>query len=85
MGIPAVLHGNIVSILLNAERIRRDHKYGILHTEIQHISVRTHTNYDIQRISTYIIWYTRNIRLYTGMRYCKMLGKPLDWRNESSS
>jgi hypothetical protein len=56
-GIPAVLHGNIVSILFNAsaERIRRDHKYGILHTEIQLISVRTHTNYDIQRISEYIL------------------------------
>jgi hypothetical protein len=44
-----------VSILFNAERIGRDHKYGILHTEIQHISVCTHTNYDIQRISEYIL------------------------------
>ncbi len=62
-GIPAVLHGSIVSILFNAVRIRRDHKYGILHTEIQHISVRTHTNYDIQRISECILKYTRNILL----------------------
>jgi hypothetical protein len=62
---PAVLHGNIVSILFNAERIRRDHKYGILHTEIQHISVRTHTTmiynvylsiyFNIQGISGYIL------------------------------
>ncbi len=35
--------------------IRRDHKCGILHTEIQHISVHTHTNYGIQRISEYIL------------------------------
>jgi hypothetical protein len=54
-GIPAVLQGNIVSILFNAERIGKDYMYGILHTEIQHISVRTHTNYDIQRISEYIL------------------------------
>jgi hypothetical protein len=31
-GIPAGLQGNIVSILFNAVRIRRDHRYGILHT-----------------------------------------------------
>ncbi len=53
--IPAVLQGNIVSILFNAERIRRDHKYGILHIEIQHISVCTHTYYDLQSISEYIL------------------------------
>jgi hypothetical protein len=54
-GIPAVRQGNIVSILFYAERIRRDQKYGILHTEIQHISVCTHTCYGIQRISEYIL------------------------------
>jgi hypothetical protein len=31
-GIPAVFHENIVSILFDAVRIRRNHKYGILHT-----------------------------------------------------
>jgi hypothetical protein len=44
-GIPAALQGNIVSILFNAGRLRRDHKYGILYTEIQHISVCTKTYY----------------------------------------
>jgi hypothetical protein len=54
-GIPAILQRNIVSFLFNAVRIRRDHKYGILHTEIQHISVCTHTYYDIPSISEYIL------------------------------
>ncbi len=75
-GIPAVLHEIIVSILFDAVRIRRDHKYGILHAEIQYISVCTHTYYDIPRISVYILRYIMPVSVYTGMRYCEMAGKP---------
>jgi hypothetical protein len=33
----------------------------------------------------YILQYTMAISVYTGMRFCKMIGRPLDWRNESAS
>ncbi len=78
MGIPAVFYVYIVCILFDAARIRRDHKYGILHKEIQDISVCIHTYYDKPRISVYILQYTMAISVYTGMRFCEMVGRPLD-------
>jgi hypothetical protein len=46
-GIPTVIQGNIVAILLNAVRKRRDHNNGILHTGIHLISVCRSISCDI--------------------------------------
>jgi hypothetical protein len=37
-GIPTVLKENIITVLLDAVRIRGGHNYGILHAEIQFIT-----------------------------------------------
>jgi hypothetical protein len=48
MGIPTVLQGNIMAIILNAVRKLRDHNNGILHTAIQLIRVCRSSLFDIQ-------------------------------------
>jgi len=57
-GIPTVLQGNIVAILLNAVRKRRDNHNGILHT----CSGLVYTT-----IHWFIPVYTRYISVYTGI------------------